>query len=63
MFKLSKRPCPICSKLIFIIGKNKDNKSIGSCGCKFKFKKTKSEKMMDNNYVVTEWGLEKIVKE
>lgn len=58
MNKLSKRPCPICEELVIIIGKDKKNYSIGSCGCRFKFKKTKSQKLMDRQYKEMPWGLE-----
>jgi|WetSurMetagenome_2_1015567.scaffolds.fasta_scaffold1672045_1 hypothetical protein len=51
-------PCPICKKLIFVIGTNRKGKKIGSCGCTWKFKKTKSAKEMDRKYVQTPTGLE-----
>ena len=55
--KLIGQPCPICRQMMIIIG-SKKGKKIGSCGCSFKFKKTRSEKEMDRKYVKTEWGLE-----
>jgi hypothetical protein len=55
-------PCPICKNKMFIVGVSKDAKKIGSCGCKFHFKKTRSEKEMDKKYVQMPWGLE-LVKE
>jgi hypothetical protein len=58
----SERPCPICKTMMIVIGTNKKGKKIGSCGCAFHFKKTKSQKDMDRKYVQTEFGLE-LVKE
>ncbi len=57
---LSKRPCPICKEIIWIVGKSKSGESIASCGHSFKFKKTKSQKEFDKKYVSTPWGLELI---
>lgn len=51
-------PCPICTHPMCIIGSDKHGKKIGSCGCSFRFKKTKSEKLMDRKYISTKWGLE-----
>lgn len=62
MNKLSKRPCPICGELVIIVGKDNKNRSIAACGHAFKFKKTKSQKMMDRKYIETPWGLE-LIKE
>jgi hypothetical protein len=36
----------------------KNNKKIGSCGHTWKFKQSKSAKLMDRKYVKTEFGLE-----
>jgi len=51
-------PCPICHELVIVIGMTKNNKKIGSCGHTWKFKKSKSAKLMDRKYVKTEFGLE-----
>lgn len=51
-------PCPICKSIIYILGKTNNGKKIGSCGCTWKFKKTKSQKELDRKYVTTPWGLE-----
>lgn len=56
--KISQQPCPICKKLIVIIGLNNKKQKIGSCGHVWSFKKTKSSKIMDRKYVVTRFGLE-----
>lgn len=56
--KISEKPCPICHKIVMIIGKDDKGKKIASCGHKFKFKQTKSQKDMSRKYVQTEWGLE-----
>jgi hypothetical protein len=57
--KPSMRPCPICKNIIFVIGVNNKGKKIGSCGCTWKFKKTKSSKDLDRKYVRTaDGGLE-----
>jgi hypothetical protein len=60
--KLSMKPCPICHEMVLIIGRDEKGKKIASCGHKFHFKKTKSQKDMDRKYVQTPWGLE-LVKE
>lgn len=51
-------PCPICKTMVYIIGINDKGKKIGSCGCVWKFKKTRSQKEMDRKYIKTEFGLE-----
>jgi hypothetical protein len=56
--KMTGQPCPICSQVMFIIGKTKRGEKLTSCGHKYKFKKTRSEKEMDRKYVQTPWGLE-----
>jgi hypothetical protein len=56
--KLSYKPCPICGELGLIVGTDDKGKKIASCGHKFKFKRTKSQKDMDRKYVQTPWGLE-----
>ena len=58
--KMSLYPCPICKQLIFILGKDKKNYSIASCGHRFRFKQSKSKKELDKKYRDTEWGLELI---
>lgn len=63
MNKISMRPCPICKVDMFIIGVDSKGKKIGSCGHKWKFKKTKSQKDMSRSYIQTEYGLERIIKE
>jgi hypothetical protein len=52
------RPCPICNKMMWVVGKTKNNKKITSCGHIFSFKKTKFQKILDKKYVKTPWGLE-----
>lgn len=60
---ISKKPCPICQTMMFIIGTDKKGKKITSCGHKYKFKKTKSQKDMDRKYVSTpDGGLELVRK-
>jgi hypothetical protein len=54
----SNHPCPICKRMIYIIGTNGKGKKVGSCGCTWKFRQTKSQKDMSRKYVVTEYGLE-----
>lgn len=60
MNKTSMYPCPICHKMMCIIGTTDKGEKLSSCGHKWKFKKTKSQKQMDRKYVVTEYGLELI---
>ena len=52
------RPCPICHKMMWIVGKTKNNKKITSCGHLFRFKKSKIERLIDQKYTKTSWGLE-----
>ena len=59
--KTSQKPCPICRKMSYIIGTDNKGKKIGSCGCSWRFKKTRSQKEMDRKFIKTAWGLE-IVK-
>ena len=56
--KVSQKPCPICHKLMFVIGKDCKGNSLTSCSHKFKFKKTKSQKDMNRKYIQMPWGLE-----
>lgn len=58
------KPCPICREMMWIIGTDTKGKKITSCGHKFKFKKTKSQKDMDRKYVRTpDGGLELVKKD
>jgi hypothetical protein len=59
MKKLSQHPCPICRKITIIVGQASNGKKIGSCGCSWRFKRTRSQKEAERNYVRTVWGLEK----
>jgi hypothetical protein len=54
---ISQQPCPICHQVVVIIGQE-GKKKLASCGHKWSFKKTKSQKDMDKKYIKTEWGLE-----
>lgn len=56
--KVAGQPCPICHQVMFIIGETKKGAKLTSCGHKFKFKKTRSQKEMDRKYIETEFGLE-----
>lgn len=56
--KISQFPCPICKQIISIIGSTSKGKKIGSCGCTWKFKKSKSKKRLDNKYIETKDGFE-----
>lgn len=56
-------PCPICKKQMVIIGANNKGKKIGSCGCTWKFKKSRSAKEIDRKYVKTPDGGLELVKE
>lgn len=58
--KLSMKPCPICHHMMVIIGEDGKGKKIASCGHRFKFKKTKSQKDMDRKYIQTPYGLERV---
>lgn len=61
--QLSLKPCPICRTMMLVIGVDKKGKKITSCGHKFKFKKTKSQKDMDRKYVRTPDGGLELVRE
>ena len=52
------RPCPICNKMMWVVGKTKNNKKITSCGHIFRFRKSKFQKFLDKKYIETPWGLE-----
>lgn len=57
--KKSEYPCPICKKIIWIIGTDSKGRKIGSCGCVWKFRKTRSQKDIDRKYIKTpDGGLE-----
>ena len=58
----SQHPCPICRQMAYIIGTNSKGKKIGSCGCVYRFKQSRSQKDMARKYVQTEYGLELIKK-
>lgn len=60
--KLSLKPCPICTTMMWVIGTDNKGKKITSCGHKFKFKKTRSQKEMDRKYVRTPDGGLELVK-
>jgi len=46
--------------MMCVIGTSADGSKITSCGCQFKFKKTKFQKELDRKYIKTEYGLERI---
>lgn len=54
----SSYPCPICKQMMWVIGRTKKGERLTSCGHKFSFKKTRSQKEMDRRYINTPWGLE-----
>jgi len=56
--KLSMKPCPICQQMMVVIGEDGKGKKLTSCGHKYSFQKTRSQKEMDRKYVETPWGLE-----
>jgi hypothetical protein len=58
VMNISQKPCPICHKMVMIIGVDVKGKKLASCGHKFHFKKTRSQKEMDKKYISTPWGLE-----
>jgi hypothetical protein len=58
--KLSLRPCPICKNMMWIIGKDNKGNKLTSCGHKYKFKQTRSQKDMSRKYINTPYGLEKV---
>ena len=61
MSNTSSFPCPICKKMMFIIG-NEGKKKLTSCGHTFGFKKTRSQKEMDRKYIRTADGGLELVK-
>lgn len=56
--KLSMKPCPICQQMMLVIGEDSKGKKLTSCGHKYKFKQTRSQKDMSRKYIETPWGLE-----
>jgi len=57
---VSKYPCPICKNTMTVIGKTDKGEKLTSCGHSFKFKRTRSQKVIDRKYITTPWGLELI---
>ena len=55
---MSIKPCPICREDMFVIGTDKKGRKLTSCGHRYKFKQTRSQKDMSRKYVETEYGLE-----
>lgn len=61
MNKMSTKPCPICTKMMWVIGHTAKGEKLTSCGHKYHFKKTRSQKDMDRRYIRTpDGGLELI---
>jgi hypothetical protein len=60
MKNVSKHPCPICKEMMLVIGESPKGEKLTSCGHKYSFKKTRSQKEADRKYIKTEWGLEKV---
>lgn len=60
--KLSMKPCPICRTMMLVIGTDDKGRKLTSCGHRFKFKKTRSQKEMDRKYVRTPDGGLELVK-
>lgn len=58
--KACMKPCPICDKLMFIVGVDEKGKKLTSCGHRYSFRRTKSEKILDRKYKETPWGMELI---
>lgn len=58
MSNFSLKPCPICQQMMWVIGTDNKGKKLTSCGHKFRFKQTKSQKDMSRKYIKTEFGLE-----
>lgn len=59
--QLSLKPCPICQQMMWVIGQDKKGRKLTSCGHRYKFKKTRSQKEMDRKYIRTpDGGLELI---
>lgn len=62
MKNYSRFPCPICRTIIYVVGHDFKGRKIGSCGCVWKFKKTRSQKEMDRKYIRTPDGGLELVK-
>jgi hypothetical protein len=45
---------------MMIIGASPKGEKLTSCGHKYSFKKTRSQKDMDRKYIKTDYGLERI---
>lgn len=56
---ISLHPCPVCFAVGFTIGKDKKGKTVPSCGHAYSFKGSKAAKMMDRQFVMTEYGMER----
>lgn len=57
--KVSMKPCPICRKVIYVVGVDSKGKKIGSCGHSWSFKQTRSQKELKRKYITTlDGGLE-----
>lgn len=61
--KLSTHPCPICKQMMFITGTTAKGEKLTSCGHKYRFKKTRSQKEMDRRYVRTPDGGLELIKD
>jgi len=60
--QMSIKPCPICHGMMWVIGVDNKGRKLTSCGHRFKFKKTRSQKEMDRKYVRTPDGGLELVK-
>lgn len=56
--KFSLKPCPICQEMMYVTGEDNKKRKLTSCGHRYKFKKTRSQKEMGRKYIETPWGLE-----
>ena len=61
--KVSMKPCPICQEMMMVIGEDDKHRKLTSCGHRFKFKQTRSQKDMGRKYISQPWGLELVPKE
>jgi hypothetical protein len=59
MNKSFSHPCPICKLSTTIIGEDAKGFKLTACSHKFKFKRTKSQKIAEREWVRTPWGLER----
>jgi hypothetical protein len=46
--------------MMMVIGTTSKGKKVASCGHEFSFKKTKSQKEAERNYIRTPYGLERV---